>query len=88
MHGSADLSLLFTVTAVQLVIGNLRAQIIDLGVENEKLDGFNFFMKANVEKATTMADNLNWTLNVILSFNEFPVNTYCPDKSECVPQRY
>lgn len=86
MHGSADLSLLFTVTTVQLLIGNQRAQIIDLGVENEKLDGVNFIMKANIEKMTTLADNLNWTLNVILSFDNFPVDAFCPDKSECVQQ--
>lgn len=86
MHGSADLSFLFTVTAVKLLICDQRAQIIDLRVENEKLDGVNFIMKANVEKMTTVADNLNWTLNFILSFDRFPVDGYCPNKSECVPQ--
>lgn len=74
--------MLFTVTTVRLLIGSQRAQIIDLGVENEKLDGVNFVMRANVEKMTTLADNLNWTLNVILSFGNFPVDAFCPDKSE------
>lgn len=76
--------MLFTVITVRLLIDNQRAQIIDLGVENEKLDGVNFIMKANIEKMTTLADNLNWTLNVILSFDNFPVDAFCPDKSECI----
>ncbi|KAM4581187.1 uncharacterized protein PAE49_005797 isoform 2-T2 [Odontesthes bonariensis] len=31
-------------------------------------------------------DDLNWTLGVILTFNNFPVNQFCPDK-KCQPCR-
>ncbi len=36
------------------------------------------------EELRRETENLNWTLGVILKFDNFPVNVYCPEKSEYI----
>lgn len=55
----------------------------DLMAEREKLTDAKVILKRNVEKLSRVVENVNWTLGVILKFNNFPVNQYCPNKSEC-----
>lgn len=55
----------------------------DLMTEREKLTDVKNILKGNVEKLSRDVDNVNWTLGVILKFDNFPVNKYCPDKSKC-----
>lgn len=47
-----------------------------------ELTDVKIILKRNVEKLSRVVDNVNWTLGVILKFNNFPVNLYCPNKSK------
>ncbi|KAK9514232.1 hypothetical protein VZT92_027712 [Zoarces viviparus] len=59
------------------VMKEQRANLSNLTAENELL----------IEERSILSrvtDNLNWTLGMIMKFNTFPVNEYCPDK-KCQP---
>lgn len=55
---------------------DLTAEYQRLAVEKEISDN-------KTEELRRERDNLNWTLEVILKFDNFPVNDYCPNKREC-----
>ncbi|KAK2844976.1 hypothetical protein Q5P01_011635 [Channa striata] len=52
---------------------NFKATINSLKEENQQLITSRSLLQ-------TQRDNLNWTLGVILNFDTFPVNEYCPQK--------
>lgn len=59
------------------VMKEQRANLSNLTAENELL----------IEERSILnrvTDNLNWMLRMIMKFNTFPVNEYCPDK-KCQP---
>lgn len=66
--------MLFKVQAANL--SNLTAEHQQLAMEKEISDNKTRELKRE-------RDNLNWTLEVILKFDKFPVNDYCPNKREC-----
>lgn len=55
---------------------NSGAKLSNLTAENQQLIKERSILQKEME-------NLNWTLGVILKFNTFPVNEYCPQKSKC-----
>ncbi|KAM9353543.1 C-type lectin domain family 12 member B-like [Symphorus nematophorus] len=61
-----------------------KANLSNLTAENEKLITERSTLERQAEELSRDRDNLNWTLGVILKFNDFPVNEYCPDK-KCQP---
>ncbi|CAI5661693.1 unnamed protein product [Oreochromis niloticus] len=71
------MSLLMNVQAANL--RDLTAEYQRLAVEKEISDN-------KTEELRRERDNLNWTLEVILKFDNFPVNDYCPNK-QCQPCR-
>lgn len=68
------MSLLFKVQAANL--SNLTAEHQRLAMEKEISDN-------ETRELRGERDNLNWTLEVILKFDNFPVKDYCPKKREC-----
>lgn len=60
--------LLLTVTAVRLLISHQKTHISHLEVEVEQLRG--------------VTEQLNWMLNVIMSYETFPVKMFCQGHSE------
>ncbi|XP_063344255.1 C-type lectin domain family 12 member B-like [Pelmatolapia mariae] len=71
------MSLLFKVQSANL--SNLTAEYQRLAVEKEISDN-------KTQELRRERDNLNQTLEVILKFDNFPVNDYCPNK-QCQPCR-
>ncbi|XP_039886795.1 C-type lectin domain family 12 member A-like isoform X3 [Simochromis diagramma] len=71
------MSLLFKVQAANL--SNLTAEHQRLAMEKEISDN-------KTRELRGERDNLNWTLEVILKFDNFPVKDYCPNK-QCQPCR-
>ncbi|XP_070822068.1 C-type lectin domain family 12 member B-like [Chaetodon trifascialis] len=55
-------------------LSNLRAQTEKLIVERSNLE-------KETKELSRVRDDLNWTLGVILTFDTFPVNEYCPKKT-------
>lgn len=72
----------FSFSPVNIVMSHQEKFISDLMAEREKLTDVNIILKRNVEKLSRVVDNVNWTLGVILKFDNFPVNQYCPNKSK------
>ncbi|XP_068591987.1 C-type lectin domain family 12 member B-like [Cebidichthys violaceus] len=52
---------------------NLTAQNLQLWTEKTNLE-------RQTEELTRERDGLNWTVGVILEYEDFPVNTHCPQK--------
>lgn len=73
----------FSFSPVNIVMSHQEKFISDLTAEREKLTDVKIILKRNVEKLSRVVDNVNWTLGVILKFDNFPVNQYCPNKSKC-----
>ncbi|XP_076594103.1 C-type lectin domain family 4 member A-like isoform X2 [Chaetodon auriga] len=59
---------------ISVAMNRQKADLSNLIAQNEKL----IVDRSNLEKETK---DLNWTLGVILTFNNFPVNEYCPKKT-------
>ncbi|XP_068591998.1 C-type lectin domain family 4 member A [Cebidichthys violaceus] len=70
---------IFVIIHFSFVMKEQRANLSNLTAENELL----------IEERSILSrvtDDLNMTLGVIMKFNTFPVNEYCPDK-KCQPCR-
>lgn len=71
-------------TTVSSVMSEQKTNLSDLIAENELLITEKSILERETEELRRVTDNLNWTLGVILGFNNFPVNEFCPEKSKCV----
>ncbi|XP_039974254.1 C-type lectin domain family 12 member B-like isoform X2 [Xiphias gladius] len=60
------------------------ANLSNLTAENQQLVMKNSNLESKTEELSRDRDDLNWTLTVILKFNSFPVDKYCPQK-QCQP---
>lgn len=69
-------------TAVQLLIGQQKTDIIHMEEEVEQLSDANVVQERENSEMKRVAEQLNWTLNVIMSFENFPVKSFCPEHSE------
>lgn len=58
------------------------ANLSNLTAENQQLVMKNSNLESKTEELSRDRDDLNWTLTVILKFNSFPVDKYCPQKRE------
>lgn len=76
--------LLLTLATVSVVMNKQKADISNLVAENQKLITERSVLERKTEELSRVNDSLNWTMGVILKFNTFPVNEYCPKKSKCV----
>ncbi|XP_023262945.1 C-type lectin domain family 4 member A-like isoform X1 [Seriola lalandi dorsalis] len=63
---------------------NYKANLINLTTEYQQLMMENSVLENMTEQLSRDRDDLNWTLSLILKFNTFPVNEYCPEK-KCQP---
>ncbi|KAM4580397.1 C-type lectin domain family 7 member A-like [Odontesthes bonariensis] len=70
------------VMVVYITMG-MNKQEANLSAENQQLMDV---LKNRTEHLNRQKDDLNWTLGVILTFDSFPVNQFCPDK-KCQPCR-
>ncbi|KAG7216535.1 hypothetical protein INR49_002022, partial [Caranx melampygus] len=63
---------------------NYKANLNSLTSDNHQLVMEKSLLEQESEELSRDRDDLNWTLSVILKFNNFPVNEFCPDK-KCQP---
>ena len=63
-------------------LSNLMANIRVLQNQTEQLTANNRVLKNQTEELSRDRDDLNQTLGVIMTFDNFPVKDLCPDKSE------
>ncbi|XP_060936935.1 C-type lectin domain family 17, member A-like [Limanda limanda] len=74
------------------IFGVMKAQeavaenVIHLEKENHRLMMEKEILANKTEEIHQLRDDLNRTLGVIMTFQNFPVNTFCPDK-KCQPCR-
>lgn len=61
----------------------LERQTEELSRDKEELMTEKSVLEREAEELSRDRDQLNRTLGVILEFNTFPVNKYCPEKSKC-----
>ncbi|KAF1388324.1 hypothetical protein PFLUV_G00089020 [Perca fluviatilis] len=69
---------------ISVVINQQKANLSYLTAENQQLITNRSILERETEELRSVTDNLNWTLQVILTFNTFPVNDFCPNK-RCQP---
>lgn len=74
--------LLLTVTAVRLLISHQKTHISHLEVEVEQLSDLNVIQEKANSGLRGVTEQLNWTLNVIMSYEKFPVKMFCQGHSE------
>lgn len=74
--------LLLTVTAVRLLISHQKTHISHLEVEVEQLSDINVIQEKANSDLRGVTEQLNWTLNVIMSYEKFPVKMFCQGHSE------
>lgn len=74
--------LLLTVTAVRLLIGHQQTHISHLEAEVEQLSDLNVIQEKANGDLRGVTEQLNWTLNVIMSYEKFPVKMFCQGHSE------
>ncbi|XP_031169069.1 C-type lectin domain family 4 member G-like isoform X3 [Sander lucioperca] len=73
-----------TSVPISVVINQQKANLSNLTAENQQLITNRSILERETKELRRVTDNLNWTLQVILTFNTFPVNDYCPNK-KCQP---
>ncbi|XP_041799002.1 natural killer cells antigen CD94-like isoform X2 [Chelmon rostratus] len=79
------------IICISVVMNKQKADISNLVAENQKLITERSVLERETEELSRVNDSLNWTMGVILKFNTFPVNEYCPKKTgpstllECNP---
>ncbi|XP_017295588.1 natural killer cells antigen CD94 [Kryptolebias marmoratus] len=61
-----------------------RRQNMTFTMQNLKLQAENEALKRRTEELVRERDQLNWTIGVILQYDNFPVKEHCPQKS-CKP---
>ena len=61
---------------------NLTAQNHELTAQNHELTAQQTILERRVGNLTGERDSLDWTVGVMLDFDNFPVSTYCPQKGE------
>ncbi|KAK5612671.1 hypothetical protein CRENBAI_009080 [Crenichthys baileyi] len=69
---------------ISMMMIKQRANISDLTTENKQLMVERTMMEYQTKELSRVRDDLNWTLGVILTFDNFPVKDFCPDK-KCQP---
>ncbi|XP_034731083.1 C-type lectin domain family 4 member A-like isoform X1 [Etheostoma cragini] len=69
---------------ISVVINWQKANLSDLTAEKQQLITERSILERETAELRRVRDNLNWTLEVILTFDTFPVNDFCPNK-KCQP---
>lgn len=73
-----------SLTAVNTVISEQHRENSNLTAQNLQLWTKNADLERQREELTREKDRLNWTMGVILEYENFPVNTHCPQQGENV----
>ncbi|XP_070692206.1 C-type lectin domain family 1 member B-like [Pempheris klunzingeri] len=72
------------ITYTSVVLNKQQAKLINLTAANQQLITERSTLERETEELSRVTDSLNRTLRVIMNFNTFPVNEYCPQK-KCQP---
>ncbi|XP_034554057.1 CD209 antigen-like protein D isoform X2 [Notolabrus celidotus] len=64
----------------QTVMSEQLREISNLTAQNQQLMSEKDVLKTQTQELTRERDGLNWTLKVILEYENFPVKTLCPQK--------
>ncbi|XP_041844247.1 C-type lectin domain family 12 member B-like isoform X1 [Melanotaenia boesemani] len=78
--------LCFVLIGSIVAIIHLSVNLSDVSKTNKLLTQEKNKLENQTEEISRHKENLNWTLGVIMKFNNFPVNDFCPDK-KCQPCR-
>ncbi|XP_042346321.1 C-type lectin domain family 4 member A-like [Plectropomus leopardus] len=65
---------------INVVLNDQTVNLSNLTAQNQQLIEERGILERETEELSRVTDNLNWTLGLILRFDIFPVNDYCPDK--------
>lgn len=79
---SAGVTLCFLSTAVNKVISTQDRAQSDLTERIERLQEVQVRLEREAVELSEERDRLNWTLGVILEYQNFPVANYCPHRGE------
>lgn len=71
-------------TTVSVIVTQQKARVQRYSEVHDILFDDNYLLKRQVKELSKVADTFNMTLKVILNFDSFPVNKYCPD-GKCQP---
>ncbi|KAG8009846.1 hypothetical protein GBF38_013898 [Nibea albiflora] len=71
---------------VSLIVDEQEANLSNLTAENQQLITSRNILQTKTDELSRINDRFNWTLSTILTFDNFPVNEYCPEK-KCQPCR-
>ncbi|XP_035485747.1 uncharacterized protein LOC118306781 isoform X6 [Scophthalmus maximus] len=74
-------AIVYTVCVVMNEQRAFAANLSHLKKENEQLVMERSILENRTEELTRVRDDLNWTLEVIMKFDSFPVTDFCPDKN-------
>lgn len=71
-----------SLTTVNTVMSEQQRENINLTAQNLQLWTQKTDLERRTEELTREKDGLNWTMGVILEYENFPVNTHCPQRGE------
>lgn len=74
--------LLLAVTAVRQLISHQKTRISHLEVKVEQQRDLNVVQEKANSDLRGVTERLNWTLSAIMSYEKFPVKSFCPGHSE------
>lgn len=75
-------ALLPTPTTVQLLMSHQKTHITHLEAEVERLSDLNIVQERVNSDLKGATERLNWTLNVIMTYENFPAAMFCQGHSE------
>lgn len=79
---SADVTLCSLSAAVNKVISEQKRAHSDLTEQMERLQEVQVHLEREAVELSEERDQLNWTLGVILQYQNFPVASHCPNRGE------
>ncbi|XP_037532465.1 immune-associated nucleotide-binding protein 12-like [Nematolebias whitei] len=77
-------SFIVVIVFIGVELNQQQMNLRDLSAENQRLTVEKRSLENRTQELSRSRDDLNWTLDVILTFNSFPVNDFCPEK-KCRP---
>ncbi|XP_030606677.1 C-type lectin domain family 12 member B-like [Archocentrus centrarchus] len=75
---------IITIIYISLLMNKQAGNLSDLTAEKQRLTTEKLILENKTEELRRQRDGLNWTLEVILKFDSFPVKDYCPGRT-CQP---
>lgn len=75
-------ALLLTIPTVQQLVSHQKTHITLLEANGERLSDLNIIQERANRDLKGATERLNWTLNVIMTYENFPVKMFCPGHGE------